>query len=214
MTKKISITRALVELKRFDQRIAQALTSGKFVDRTVGRGNKRKVPFSNASIADTEAAIRGSYDKVDQLIKNRAAMKSKIVLSNATVNVTVLGTEMTVAEAIELKSSVSSRQHYVNVLRAQLLQNRQVIEVDNAKLQTQIDTSLNSIYGTEKAKIDAAMVAQVADPQRDLLESELLDPVGIEKRIEKLQEEISEIMSEIDFVLSEANARTEIEVDF
>ena len=214
MTKKISITRALVELKRFDQRITQALNSSKFVERTVGRGNKRKVPFSNVSIADTEAAIRGSYDKVDQLIKNRAAMKSKIVLSNATTKVTVLGTEMTVAEAIELKTSVSSRQQYVNVLRAQLQQHRQVIEVDNAKLQAKIDTSLNSIYGTEKAKIDAAMVAQVADPQRDLLESELLDPAGIEKRIEKLQEEISEIASEIDFVLSEANARTEIEVDF
>ena len=214
MTKKISITRALVELKRFDQRITQALNSSKFVERTVGRGNKRKVPFSNVSIADTEAAIRGSYDKVDQLIKNRAAMKSKIVLSNATTKVTVLGAQMTVAEAIELKTSVSSRQQYVNVLRAQLQQHRQVIEVDNAKLQAKIDTSLNSIYGTEKAKIDAAMVAQVADPQRDLLESELLDPVGIEKRIEKLQEEISEITSEIDFVLSEANARTEIEVDF
>lgn len=214
MTKKISITRALVELKRFDQRITQALNSSKFVERTVGRGNKRKVPFSNVSIADTEAAIRGSYDKVDQLIKNRAAMKSKIVLSNATTKVTVLGTEMTVAEAIELKTSVASRQHYVNVLRSQLQQHRQVIEVDNAKLQAKIDTSLNSIYGTEKAKIDSAMVAQVADPQRDLLESELLDPAGIEKRIEKLQEEISEITSEIDFVLSEANARTEIEVDF
>ena len=214
MTKKISITRALVELKRFDQRITQALNSSKFVERTVGRANKRKVPFSNVSIADTEAAIRGSYDKVDQLIKNRAAMKSKIVLSNATTKVTVLGAQMTVAEAIELKTSVSSRQQYVNILRAQLQQHRQVIEVDNAKLQAKIDTSLNSIYGTEKAKIDAAMVAQVADPQRDLLESELLDPVGIEKRIEKLQEEISEITSEIDFVLSEANARTEIEVDF
>jgi hypothetical protein len=141
-------------------------------------------------------------------------MKSKSVLSNATTKVTVVGTEMTVAEAIELKTSVASRQQYAVALRAQLLQNRQVIEADNAKLQTKIDTSLNSIYGTEKAKIDAAMVAQVADPQRDLLESELLDPVGIEKRIEKLQEEISEIMSEIDFVLSEANARTEIEVDF
>lgn len=214
MTKQtISVTRALVELKRFDQRIVQVLSGGVFLNRTVGRGNFKKVVNSQDSVELTTQKIRASYDKIDQLIKNRAALKAAIVLSNATTKVKVLGQEMTVAEAIELKTSVVSRQQYLQVLRSNLTTFKNAVEVDNTKLQAKIDTSLNNIYGTEKAKIAADLVAQVSDPQKDQFEQALLDPCGIEARIEKLQNEITEIQTELDFVLSEANARTEIEVE-
>lgn len=212
MQQSISITRALVELKRYDQRIAQALQA-KFIERTIGQGDNRKVPFSTESVADVEKNIRASYDKVDALLANRAKVKSAIVLSNANTKVKVLDQEVTVAEAIEMKTSVQNRKHYVNTLRSQLQSFRQVVDSDNQKLQTKIDSSLDKIYGTEKAKIDAEMVKLVSEPQMKLHESKLLDPAGIEKRIEKLQAEITEIETELDFALSESNARTEISVD-
>lgn len=212
MTQKISITRALVELKRYDQRIAQALNAV-FVARVQGRGANRKVVGTQDTVTASEAKIKGNFDKVDALIANRAALKSAIVLSNATVKVKVLGREVSVAEAIELKTSVNQRQQYLGVLRSQNVQTKQYVEKANIDLQTKIDVSLNNIYGSDKAKVTSEMVAMVSDPQKDQYEQSALDPSGIEARIEKLQAEILEVESELDFILSESNARTEIEVE-
>lgn len=210
---RMSITRALVELKRYDQKIAQALQTGNFVARTVGRSEKRKVPFSTASVSDVAKEITASYDKVNQLIKNRAAVKAAIVLSNANTKVKLLSTEMSVAEAIELKSSVAHRTQFLQTLRQQLASTRQVVDSDNAKLQAKVDASLNAIYSTEKSKATPEMVAAVTNPQLDMYECALLDPADIAGKIEKLVAEVNEITSELDFTLSEINAKTEIEIE-
>ena len=48
--------------------------------------------------------------------------------------------------------------------------------------------------------------------KRILKEMSLLTPVNIDDRIAELEEEIGDLESEIDFVLSESNARTTIAV--
>ena len=209
----ISITRALVELKRIGERISTATSQGKFVAVQVGQETKAKVQGSNASIADTVAQIQGSFDKVDALIKNRSALKAAIVKSNANTNVVILGQTMTVAEAIELKSTVNFREQYLNTLRYQLTNARNVIDRSNNELEASIEKLLTTMYGSDKTKVDADSYNIVATPQKANKLLSLIDPVGVEKRIEKLQEEINNINSEIDFVLSESNARTTVAVD-
>lgn len=212
-TQNISITRALVELKRIGERINAATSQGKFVAVQVGQETKAKVQGSNASIADTVTQIQGSFDKVDALIKNRSALKAAIVKSNANTNVVILGQTMTVAEAIELKSTVAFREQYLNMLRYQLTNARNVIDRGNNELEASIDKLLTTMYGSEKTKVDADAYNVVANPQKANKLLSLIDPAGIEKRIEKLQEEINNINGEIDFVLSESNARTTVAVD-
>lgn len=119
---------------------------------------------------------------------------------------------MTVVEAIELKTSVVYRQTYLNQLCRQLVTGKQAVERANADLESKIEASLNTVYGSEKAKISSELVDQIAKPQRLQKEQSLLDPGKIEAKIEKIQEEISAIESELDFVLSESNARTTVTV--
>ena len=57
------------------------------------------------------------------------------------------------------------------------------------------------------------MYEQVAEPQRKQKEAALLDPCKIDQKIKVLQDEIQTIKSELDFILAESNAKTEIEVD-
>jgi hypothetical protein len=52
----------------------------------------------------------------------------------------------------------------------------------------------------------------VAKPQRNLKEAALLDPMKIADKIKALEDEISLIKTELDYALSEVNAKTEIEV--
>lgn len=208
----MSITRGLVELKRLNGRITAAISSGKYIALTVGKDKYQKVVGSNNTVAQMTAAIQASYDSVDSLIVNRQKIKSAIVMSNAMTKVTVMGAEMSVAEAIELKGTIGFRQTYVNSLRNQLRLASLGVESANTALDGAIEVSLNSIYGSEKSKISDDTYKSVATPQKEQKEAVLLDPAGIEARITKLTEEISILESEVDFTLSESNARTNIEV--
>lgn len=210
---KISVTRALVELKRLDERISKAITGGLFISRTVGRDTNKKVAGSSDSVTVVEQRIQGSFDKVASLIANREKIKSALVLSNATTHVTVIGRTMTVAEAIELKSTVAFRTTYVGTLRHQLLQERSQVERANLALDAEIETSLNALYGADRTKIDAETIKAVGDVKRGQKEAALLDAGKIESKIEAVEADILNLSSELDFVLSESNAKTELEVD-
>lgn len=213
MTEKtISITRALVELKRLNDRISTAISSGKFVSRTIGKNSFQKVVGSNESVEQTKSKIQASFDSVEALINERQKIKSQIVLSNANTKVKVLGKEITVAEAIELKGTVQFRTQYLNTLRIQLLSENKEVEKANVGLEVLIDSLMNTIYGADKSKIDATILANVANPQRDQKEVALLDPQGISARIKQVEEDISNLSSELDFTLSESNAKTTITV--
>lgn len=213
MTKTISITRALVELTRLGDRINQAISQGTFVSRVQGKGSLRKVVNSNKTVEEVTKDIQSSFDKVESLIKNRAALKAAIVLSNANTKVTVAGSEMTVAEAIELKSSVQYRESFLYKIRQDYASLQSAVERDNTKLEEVIQALLTTAYGADKTKIQAETVSAIAEPQRNSKESALLDPVDAAKKIEALTEEVQQIKSELDFVLSESNARTEIQVN-
>jgi hypothetical protein len=208
----ISVTRALVELKRFQERIENAILHGRFVDRTIGHDQYKKVS-SNMSVGEAIAKIQASFDKIDSLISNREKIKAAIVLSNAATLVTVLGRTMTVAEAIELKSTVSFRQMYLNNIRNQFTLTTNAVDKANTELEASITASLNTIYGNEKGKVEPSMYSAISQPQKQQKESALLDPCNVASRIEKLTDEISQMNSEIDFVLSESNAKTVISVD-
>lgn len=212
MKQQMSITRALVELKKLNDRIAGAVQNGKFISRTVGKNANIKLADATGTVDQMKAKIQASFDTVDSLIGNRERIKAAIVLSNATTMVQVLGRTISVAEAIELKSTVTLRQSFLTVLRSQLMRETVAVNSVNTALDATIETSLNAIYGSEKSKIDENTYKSVAGPQKEQKEAALLDPCKIEDRIVKLTEEIEELSSSLDFTLSESNARTIIEV--
>lgn len=211
---KMSVTRALVELKRTAERINQTLIGSTFAAVTVGLDQNRKVQGSNKSVAEVETAIKGSFDKMDSLIANRQKLKAAIVKSNATTTVQILGRTVTVAEAIELKGTLDNRRAYLNYVRQHAQTARATVDRGNQVLEDSIEKLLTTAYGSDKTKIDPSIAESIAKPQRQQKQLALLDPIDIDAKIVKLQDEISQIESEIDFVLSESNARTEIEVDF
>lgn len=212
MKQQMSITRALVELKKLNDRINTAIQSGKFISRTVGKNTNAKLAEGLGTVDQMKAKIQASFDAVDSLIANRERIKAAIVLSNATTMVQVLGRTITVAEAIELKSTVALRQSYLTLMRTQLMRETASVNSVNIALDATIEASLNAIYGSEKSKIDENTYKSVAGPQKEQKEAALLDPCKIEDRIVKLTEEIEELSSSLDFTLSESNARTIVEV--
>jgi hypothetical protein len=120
MTNKMSCTRALAELKRFDDRINREIGDNVFVGVTVGRGNLQKMLMGAGSVEQQSRTIQGSFDTVQSLIEQRQKIKAALVVSNSVATITLGGKTMTVAEAIEMKKSVAYKQQFVRVLTNKL----------------------------------------------------------------------------------------------
>ena len=61
--------------------------------------------------------------------------------------------------------------------------------------------------------VDESMYNSVAKPQKEQKEAALVDPCDIQSKIKSLQDEIELLETEVDFILSEYNAKTVISVD-
>lgn len=211
---KMSITRALVELKNLDNKIKQAIQGVHFIGVTTGKDNNKKVfiPSGN-DVASAQQLIQGNFDKATQLITNRQKIKAAVVKSNAVTEVKLAGKLLTVAEAIETKTSLPYKELLLTTLVQQANSANTHVSNINNKMNEDIDKALQVVYGNEKGKVQSEMYEQVAEPQRKQKEGAILDPAKIDLKIKSLQDEIQTIKSELDFVLAESNAKTEIEVD-
>ena len=209
----MSVTRALAELKRLDDRLNRMTTDQSiFVSVAVGQGDKQKVLGVSDTVQNVVSQIQSNRDRVNSMIELRAKIKSAVVASNAATKVKLGAREMTVAEAIELKKSIDVKRNMLSTYRRQVIQANALVAKQNAALEAQIETNLATIYGNEKGKVDASMFEAIAKPQREQKEASLIDPIKINDLIKSLEEEISLVETELDFTLSESNAKTEIEI--
>ncbi len=210
---KMSVTRALAELKRLDDRLNRMTTDQSiFVSVAVGQGDKQKVLGVSDTVQNVVSQIQSNRDRVNSMIDQRAKIKAAVVASNAATKVKLGSREMTVAEAIELKKSIDIKRNMLATYRRQVVQANALVTKQNAALEVQIETNLATIYGNEKGKVDASMFEAIAKPQREQKEASLIDPIKINDLIKSLEEDISLVETELDFSLSEINAKTEIEV--
>ena len=210
---KMSVTRALAELKRLDDRLNRMSTDQSiFVSVAVGQGDKQKVLGVSDTVQNVVSQIQSNRDRVNSMIEMRAKIKSAVVASNAATKVKLGAREMTVAEAIELKKSIDVKRNMLSTYRRQVIQANALVSKQNATMEAQIEMNLATIYGNEKGKVDASMFEAIAKPQREQKEASLIDPIKINDLIKSLEEEISLVETELDFTLSEINAKTEIEV--
>lgn len=208
--KKITITEALNELKLYDAKIYKAINSASFVDAAKKSadkvGNIKKETFNERA--------KASYQSVTDLIKNRMAMKSAIVKSNATTTLEVAGRTMTVAEAIEYKSSIEYEQALLNTMTSQYNKASAKNDKENKRVDDKVDELLATLIGKDSdKKIDEASQKAVEEPYRKNNEFELVDPLSVFDKISALDEKVSSFLSEVDSKLSISNSTTFIEVE-
>lgn len=206
----ISVTRGLAELKILDSRINAAITGGIFVGAIRG---DQKQPIGVVKTAEQlDVDIKASYQSVNELIKRRGDIKRAIIVSNGSTTVTIGAESMTVAEAIERKSSIAYLKTYVAYLQAQRMQAINVVNTQNARVDADIEKKLLTVYGADKAKIskdDSDVITKAVKKEH---QASLLDPNNIEQQIANFKKQYEDFETEVDFVLSESNAKTEITI--
>lgn len=198
----ISVARALVELKTLGNRIEKAIAGFAPVDVVINnklKSGKARDEFINLAKATAQS--------VNDLINYRDKLKSAIVKSNAETLVTINKTTMTVAQAIEKKTSVAFSKMYLGKMRLEASRVRNDMDYHNQAAQTRLDKLLEAASAKDKTDVES-----IAKPFMARNEATLVDALDIDKIIMALEEEIVNFESEVDIILSESNARTLINV--
>jgi len=206
---KLTITRALAELKLLDKRIQKEIVGINYVDLYRKRHNKLKK--TQMTVEEYEKAVQSDMQSLNDLMHRRRKMKAALLESNATTIIKVAGEKMTVAEAIDRKQTIDYLKQMVEVMRHQYSYALSQVQEDEPKLQERVEAMLEANLGKDK-KVDSDDYDKIALPFIEANTLRMVDPLKIDKEIKKLDEMIDEFESEVDFVLSESNARTEIEV--
>ncbi len=196
----ISITRALTELKTLDKRIQKSIESGTFVSYQ----GQFYTPSPYSKNAQT------SYQSVMDLLEHRKMLKSTIIMSNAKTMVTICGKYMTVAEAIETKSSIKHYKNLLATMKKQYAEANRNVESINHKARTELENKTSrSGENKDENKMD---LVEFSKKYMEMHGVKLYDPLGINNRIEKVEKYIREFEDEIDYVLAEKNSVTMIKV--
>lgn len=212
ITEKMSVHKALAELKTMDKRITNAIDTGVYCI-----ANKHSnVKIAGISIQEYRAKIQGDYDRDISLIARRNAMKRALVLSNAITKVTISNVECTVAEAIEMKNhGIEYDEYLLAELKKQYQKEQYVITTKNSdELERKAEKYVVEMYGSNE---DAKKGENATLAKKEYIEQnsyDFIDEIKIVDKIKELEEKISAFLSEVDAALSVSNALTEIEFSY
>lgn len=207
----MSVHKALAELKVLDSRIDNAILSGDFV--ITKKNNQDTVKGKTAEQYKVKATE--AFQKASDLILRRNAIKNAIVISNAKTTVKIGDNEYTVAEAIEKKNH--GMDFYIqlrDVLRQQFAKQKSELEKHNASLQQKAEQFVTGLMGGKEVKTDSTEFTTAVDTYIKSNTMTLLDPLGIEKKIEELDDMINSFLPEVDAALSVSNAITTITIEY
>ena len=211
-TEKMSVHKALAELKLLDNRINSAIENGVYC--VANKHSNEKI--KGVDVEEYKKTMQGGYDKAVDLINRRNAIKRAVVLSNAVTKVNINGKEYTVAEAIEMKNhGVEFEENLLEHLKYQYLHAQtEIIKQNGADLEKRAEQYVVGIYGSKEGKTNIDDYENVKKQFLVNNSYELIDPIKILDKMNALEEKINAFKAEVDSTLSVSNAITEIEISY
>ena len=208
---KMTVHKALAELKTLDDRINTANGESVFV--RANRHNNTKI--FGKTIEEFKADSASSLTSATALINRRNAMKRAVVLSNAVTKVEIGGVEYTVAEAIEMNNhGMENLVDLRDCLREQYSSVKRMVEAENGdKLVKACENYIQATFGT-KEKINNPDIEMAQKVYMTNNTYDIVTGLDIEKVIKELTDRIDAFKAEVDSALSVSNALTVIEFDY
>ncbi len=209
MTKeKMTIHRGLAQLKLLDSRI------NKKIARIPSCGFIKKDGLVNDLYKkdDFEKNLKSEYESVLDLIRRKNDIKCAIVKANGETTIKVGGNAMKIADAINFKTLIKYKRALIERMEAGHRNTVSAIESHNAETDDKAIRLAEKALGKENIKLTDKDVENVVKPFLENNRLELVDPLGVEQRMVDLDTEVLEFESEVDAILSEANATTFINV--
>lgn len=213
---KMTVHRALADLKTMDDRINKAIGAVPYVMAVKHSAEK----INGVPVNEFKEKMKSNYQKVMDLIARRDAMKRAIVLSNATTKIKIGPNEYTVAEAIDMKNH--SMEFRASLLRmasynydsAQNELNKNSGEALEKRAEQYVLSVIQAQPKDSKMSVDSEAMKALRKTYLENNAYDLIDPLNIVKVIEDLRNQIDEFAAEVDAALSVSNALTVVEFEY
>jgi|MGYP003276302193 hypothetical protein len=211
-TETMTIHRALAEINVLEDRISKLTREAVFC----GAAKQSMKKLGGVTIEEYKANGQSSLDKIKDLIARLNAIKRAISESNAVTHRTVCGKDYTIAQIIWMNQhGIDFLSDLLNQMERQYSNAVSVIETTNSRLSDRADDFV--IRSNNPADKDGMSPDAIRDMRDGYIEREtmiLIDGINIKKTKENLADEINSFKAEVDAVLSESNATTEITIEY
>lgn len=219
MGEKMLVTQALDERDLLVKKISDKIEKASFVDSI--KPNESKVYEQRISREEFAKETERTFQQITDLIERFQQIDAAIVASNAKTEIKTSYGTFSVAGAISLRNRLRGRDAYDGEADFEgKLQNKlndeynvcvQFCNLENSRLQKTAEEMRLSILGRDtKAKDDKPLSVVEAYVRENT--TELVDPLNIRKKLEKLEEKRSTLLTELDTQIKVSNATTFIEI--
>lgn len=208
MTTKITITRALAEIKLLQKRINSGIDDLAVVG--YQKNDKMQAPHNHMEIEAFQNKARADLASVEDLIARITVVKTAINKSNSVTIVKIGGREMTIEEALVEKKHVEYKKTLLIRLKSQMTDVKRRFEMNTEKVEEEIDELRKSLSTSKDA--DKDNIDEICKKTLELKYPKMVDPCDLTKKIESLEKEIEDFENNVDYALSESNSQTYIEV--
>lgn len=209
---KMTITKALSELKLLNKRIEDEIFSAKFC-----AANKHFQRTLDGKPIDTaKKEMQSAYNKITSLINRKNAIKKALTLANATTKVTINDQTMTVAEAIYFKTSgIEDEKTLLNVMSDQYNGVLRILAQNNGdKLSKECELYITNTFGSKETRTDNSEIENAKTSYIESNTYDIIEGVNIKQTIEALKDKIDKFEAEVDAAITVANATTEITIEY
>lgn len=202
---KISLTRVLSEIKSITESLATHVVIAAVSTNKTGR-----VVTENCSHEQFKLTSQSRFDAWTAQIERLTMLKTLRNQANVVTMVTVGGKQMTMDQAIAKKALLTWQTSALANFKAQLQKAQQEVTKADADVQISVDKAVAAAVSSN------ALTEEQSNVFKKMYEQSLGKQIAvgdnIKTSLEKLEKYITEFSNEIDYVLSEANANTHVEI--
>lgn len=201
---KMSITRALAQVKLIESKLGRA-----FAGFDVEINGKLKY-FPNFTTEQFEKEALVEVTSFEDLFKNRLKIKSAIARANIDTKISLLDTEYSIIELIDLKNSSQYKKNvYTNLINNYNKCKSDVVNQD-VKIENEVSKQVE-VANSNKTQVSKDLTTTLTETYKTLWGGKI---VGLDiNKISKEKDDLDKLVAEIDMILSEINSKTEIEVE-
>ena len=201
----LSLTRLLSEIKTTEERIMKLP-----VIVGVAANSTDRVSDENESVDEFKKTSQSRFDSWYALSERLVRLRTARNKANATTMVTVCGKTITMDEAIAMKSLLNLQKQAVEGFKKQIGLVETFVTRADSDVKAAVDKAVTNSIAT------GALTKEQTDLFQDMYQKSLGKSMvigeSVKAGIKKLEDHITSFSAEIDYVLSEANSTTKVEI--
>lgn len=216
-TERMLVCNALDERDFLRKKIISAINSTYFIAcKRVKDDKVRTTGYTDPKTFENDA--KSSYQSITDMIDRYTRLDTAITLANASTEIKLSDdTVMTRAAAISMRkalvgdTSTDFTGRLISVLECQFASVSATANELNAKADRELEQYKDNMTSGDKAKELTPAVTQTLESLVADNRADIIDPIGVEKEIKKLEDKYETLKKELDSAIKVSNATTFVE---